>query len=264
MPHVARATAAAGGSAAARRPPLTLVLEASTAHGSVAVVSDNAVVAQIAVATGRSQHEHLMPAVAAVLEQAGIGVADLSRVVCGSGPGSFTSLRIAAAVGKGLVSRAGGPRLASVPSLLLIVAGAADGLADGAYIPSIDALRGERHAALVTVVRDKSAPGPDAHADADADVDADRAAAPVIVMTRPARRLSTEAVHEWARSAGATMIGPECPVRAWPAAIGVLRVWDAVRDADVGSWEPDYGRLAEAEARRVAQASPDRASGASA
>lgn len=225
----------AAGSARTTKPPFTLVIEASTYRASVAVLSETAVVAEVDVATGRAHHEHLMPAVVAVLERAGIGVAALDRVVCGSGPGSFTSLRIAAALGKGLVTRPGGPRLASVPSLLLIVAGAAGQLADGAYVASLDALRGERHAALVTI-----------------EGSAARGGVTRLVIRDAARRLPADAVSAWARAAGATMIGPECAVDAWPVARGVLRVWDAVRDVDLETWEPDYGRLAEAEARRVA------------
>ena len=73
-----------------------------------------------------------------------------------------------------------------------------------------------------------------------------------VVPSGEARRLPDHAVNEWARATGATMIGPGCVVDAWPVARGIVRLWDAIRDADLESWEPDYGRLAEAEARRVA------------
>lgn len=221
---------------AASEPAFTLVLEASTYRASVACISRGVVVAEREVATGRSEHEHSMPAVAAVLDEAGIGVSLLARVVCGAGPGSFTSLRIAAALGKGLASglRSGGPRLASIGSLPLIVAGAAERLDPGPYLASIDALRGERHAALVMLER------------------SDDGVVIRVVPSGESRRLPDHAVSEWARAAGATMIGPGCAVDAWPVARGVVRLWDAIRDADLESWEPDYGRLAEAEARRVA------------
>jgi tRNA threonylcarbamoyladenosine biosynthesis protein TsaB len=221
----------------------TLVLEASTYQASVALLSRTRVIAEREVATGRSEHEHLMPAVAAVLAEAGIGVVELARVVCGAGPGSFTSLRIAAALGKGLASAPGGPALASVPSLPLIVAGAADRLAPGTYLASIDALRGERHAAMVRLERRV----------------AGAAANGVrIVPESEARRLSDTAVNDWARESGATLIGPGCTIEAWPVASGVLLLWDSVCDADLERWEPDYGRLAEAEVRRAAAAA-DRA-----
>ena len=221
---------------AAFEPAVTLVLEASTYRASVACISRGVTVAEREVATGRSEHEHLTPAVAAVLDEAGIGVSSLARVVCGAGPGSFTSLRSAAALGKGLASglRGGGPRLASIGSLPLIVAGAAERLAPGLYLASIDALRGERHAALVMLER------------------SDDGTVIRVVPSGEARRLPDQAVSEWARAAGATMIGPGCAVDAWPVARGVVRLWDAIRDVDLESWEPDYGRLAEAEARRVA------------
>lgn len=217
-----------------------LVLEASTYQASVALVSRTRVIAEREVATGRAEHDHLMPAVAAVLGEAGISVTALARVVCGAGPGSFTSLRIAAALAKGLASAPGGPGLASVPSLPLIVAAAADRLADGTYLASIDALRGERHAALVRLERDGGGGGAG---------DVVR-----IVPASEARRLPEKAVSEWARAAGATMIGPGCKTEVWPAARGVLLLWDDVHDADLESWEPDYGRLAEAEVRRAAVA----------
>lgn len=227
------------GQAQAADTEYTLVLEASTYQASVALVSRTRVIAEREVATGRAEHDHLMPAVAAVLDAAGIGVRALARVVCGAGPGSFTSLRIAAALGKGLASAPGGPGLASVPSLPLIVAAAADRLADGTYLASIDALRGERHAALVRLERGGSAGGGDGVR---------------ITPAGEARRLPEKAVIEWAREAGATMIGPGCKTEAWPAARGVLLLWDHVCDADLESWEPDYGRLAEAEVRRAAVA----------
>src|SRR5579863_989580 len=226
-----------------------LVLEASTYQASVALVAGTRVIAEREVATGRAEHEHLMPAVAAVLDEAGVGGAALDRVGCGAGPGSFTSLRIAAALGKGLASAPGGPRLASVPSLLLIVAGAADRLAAGTYLASIDALRGERHAALVRLERGAGGAGGAGAGGGDG---------VRIVPASAARRLPEKVVGEWAREAGAMMIGPGCAIEAWPAAHGVLLLRDHVSDADLESWEPDYGRLAEAEVRRAAIAA-DRA-----
>jgi tRNA threonylcarbamoyladenosine biosynthesis protein TsaB len=226
--------------AAVNDAPYTLVLEASTYRASVALIGSGAVVAERDVATGRSEHEHLMPAVAAVLEEAGIGVSSLARVVCGAGPGSFTSLRIAAALGKGLASGTRGPRLAALPSLPLIVAGAAERLAAGLYLASIDALRGERHAALVMLERGGGARGAG---------DGMR-----VVPGGDARRLPEHAASEWAQQSGATMIGPGCAIEAWPVARGALLLWDAIQDVDLESWEPDYGRLAEAEVRRAALA----------
>jgi tRNA threonylcarbamoyl adenosine modification protein YeaZ len=80
------------------------------------------------------REERLMPAVAGALADAGIAPNAIDRVVCGAGPGSFTSLRIAGAIAKGLALAAGVP-LIPVSSLLLIVAGAEPQLAPAATWP---------------------------------------------------------------------------------------------------------------------------------
>ena len=49
-----------------------------------------------------AEHERLMPAVAACLDRARVDVDVVTRVVCGAGPGSFTSLRIAGAIARAL------------------------------------------------------------------------------------------------------------------------------------------------------------------
>ena len=64
-----------------------------------------------------------MPAVADVLRRAKLDLGAIDRVVCGAGPGSFTSLRIAGAIAKGIASGLGRP-LFAVPSLALVVGGA--------------------------------------------------------------------------------------------------------------------------------------------
>jgi len=176
-----------------------------------------------------------MPAVAQVLEASGVGVADLERVVCGAGPGSFTSLRIAAAIAKGLTSAGvmtNRRPLASVSSLLLIVATAADRLGVGRYLAMVDALRGECYAALVEL----AAP-------------ADGASLGVQPLAAWRRVPEVEAA-QWARDAGAMIVGPGRAIDAWPEAWGVTRLWPLVVEADPTSWEPEYGRLAEAQVRR--------------
>lgn len=207
----------------------------------------------------RGEHEErMMPALARVLQAAGLGVPEVGRMVCGAGPGSFTSLRIAAAIAKGLVTARAARRLplGSVSSLLLIVAGAADRLDPGSYVATLDALRGERYARLITIAARGNGPSavtrtagePRHRARANA-------APPQIRAVGGWRRLSDAELADWAREAGATVIGPGCPVDAWPDAGGVVRIWDAVMDVDPVSWEPDYGRLAEAQVRLAARAS---------
>jgi tRNA threonylcarbamoyladenosine biosynthesis protein TsaB len=221
--------------ARAQPPRATLVIEASTSRASVVVTDGGTILADLSVAMGRDNDERLMPAVAAALATAQVTVADLARVICGAGPGSFTSLRIAAALAKGLVTGAG-TRLGAVSSLLLIVAGTVDRLEPGQYLAALDALRGERYASLVSV--EDASPSP--------------AAARRIALHGPARRLADAAVKAWAREAGATVIGPGCAIEAWPEARGIVNVPGAsIGDVDLASWEPEYGRLAEAQIRRA-------------
>jgi tRNA threonylcarbamoyladenosine biosynthesis protein TsaB len=231
----------------------SLVIEASTYRASAAVVVGEVVMADTVVAMRGASEERLMPAVAEVLSASGVGVMDLDRVVCGAGPGSFTSLRIAAALAKGLTTAIpnGGPRLAAVSSLLLIVGGAVDRLAPASYVASLDALRGERYATLVTVADPGAADGLDVLGADPGAVDGSGRGLEVRA-SGPTLRRSEAAVAAWAADAGATIIGPGCAVDAWPEARGVTRVWTAVHDVDAARWEPDYGRAAEAAVRRAA------------
>jgi tRNA threonylcarbamoyladenosine biosynthesis protein TsaB len=214
-----------------------LALDASTYRGSVAVIRGMRVLAEAATAMRGTaeQGERLMPAVADVLGRARVRVGDLGAIVCGAGPGSFTSLRIAAAIAKGIAQGADIP-MGAVPSLLLIVAGC-ESLADGRYLASLDALRGERFAAVIEVAR---------RAGQVPELIAGDGAAPALV---PVADLAIRAA-----ALGATAIGPGCAIEAWPEARAVTRVAEAVHRVDPATWEPDYGRRAEAEVRRSAAA----------
>ena len=125
---------------------ITLALDASTYVGSVALLDGARVLAEQSVAMKGAEHERLMPAIVDVLQGGDVQVDDLSRVVCGEGPGSFTSLRIAGAIAKGIASGVGIP-LYAVPSMALIVAGAK--LSVGRYLVVVDALRGEAYVGLM-------------------------------------------------------------------------------------------------------------------
>jgi len=70
-----------------------------------------------------AEHERLMPAIASALTHACVDIDAVGRVVCGAGPGSFTSLRIAGAIAKGIASGVGVP-LFALPSMALIAGGA--------------------------------------------------------------------------------------------------------------------------------------------
>ena len=206
---------------------ITLALEASTYTGSVAVIRDGAVVAERETAMRGVHEERLMPAVADALAAAGVAPNAIDRVVCGEGPGSFTSLRIAGAIAKGLALSANAP-LHAVSSLLLIVAGAEAPLAPGRYAAVLDAMRGDVFACVFSVT--------------DSAISAESATT----------LLPRAALAEFAREHASRPIGPAETSVALPHARGVVKLggsvtWPAA--ADLATWEPNYGRLAEAQVK---------------
>ena len=200
----------------------TLVLESSTYAGSVAVLRGAEVVAERDVEMRGRDEERLMPAVAECVGELTNGLSDVRRVVCGAGPGSFTSLRIAASVAKGICHARGIP-LFDVSSLALIVAGSALAAGGGRFMAALDAMRDE----VFVAVFDAGAEGSIAPA------------TPVRIVARPA-------AEDEARSAAAVLLDGA------PHARNAARMLDAILLAgpvDLGAWEPDYGRAAEAQVK---------------
>jgi tRNA threonylcarbamoyladenosine biosynthesis protein TsaB len=208
---------------------ITLALDASTYGGDVAVLSDSTLLAESAAPMKGAEHERLMPTVAETLKAAGLDVNAIDRVVCGAGPGSFTSLRIAGAIAKGIATGLGRP-LYAVSSMALIVA--ADRRVPGRYLAAIDALRNEFYVALYDVLDDGG-----------------------LVERERARLVAAVDVDALAEEYGATVIGPsarEGAIIASPRARSVLRLEPmlvASGPVDVARWEPAYGRLAEAQVK---------------
>jgi len=204
---------------------ITLAIDASTYAGDVAVLDDARVVADENIAMKGAEEERLMPGVATALERAGMSVRDAERVVCGAGPGSFTSLRIAGSIAKGIAFGVGYP-LFAVPSLALIVASVER--KPGVYMSALDALRGEFYIALY-------------------EVEADGA----VKELEPARVIQTDRLELAASAAQATLVGP-VHGGFTPRARGVARLGDLLAERgpiDLATWEPVYGRLAEAQVK---------------
>ncbi len=207
---------------------LTLALDAAVSTGSVALLDGARVLAERETPMRDAHHERLLPAVAAVLEEGGATVGSLGRMVCGSGPGSFTSLRIAASIAKGFAMGRSLP-LYAVPSLLLTVVGSPASAAGGRFLSVLDAMRGESFAACYEIAGDG---------------DAVEVAPPAIARTSELDALA-------ARFA-ARLIGPGMPIDARPRAAGLARLgrWlERESPVELGGWEPLYGRLAEAQVR---------------
>jgi tRNA threonylcarbamoyladenosine biosynthesis protein TsaB len=214
--------------------PYTLALEGATYEGSVAILRESKLVAErtLTADDGHAQGrggERLMPAVAECISEAGVGRGEIARIVCGSGPGSFTSLRVAGSVAKGLAAGYG-VELYAVSSLLLTVTGAQPSLPIGEYLSVLDAMRGEFFATRIVLRPEGAANQPE-----------------------PPALLSAEQLADLTeRERALRIIGPGQQIDAHPHARGVAPLLAAIIDAgpvDLASWEPDYGRLAEAQVR---------------
>lgn len=206
---------------------LTLALDAAAGPGTIALLRDGVLVAERTVEMRSATEERFFPAVLDVLAATDVHVRDLTRMVAGAGPGSFTALRVVGAIAKGLCEGAGIP-LYGVPSLALLVAGNASAGA-GRYLATLDALRGERYASLVTL-------------------DASGA----VAAHEPLGLVAADEVAARAATLGATLIGPDEVGAAAPHARGAARCADLIAaggPVDLASWEPVYGRLAEAQAK---------------
>ncbi len=222
---------------------MVLALDASTAAASVAVLRGGKVVAARAAAMRGSDAERLMPAVAEALAAAAVPAGGLTAIVCGGGPGSFTSLRIAGAIAKGLATVWDCP-LYAAPSLALYAAAAAP--APGRWLVTLDAMRGERYAALVTLdALDTAAGGISATGYQYLGVLAPeavavRGASPDVTGVLDANGGAPAAVGASAFALGADDGGPR------PGTLALAPV-------DLALWEPDYGRKAEAQVKWEAQ-----------
>lgn len=96
-----------------------LAVDTATETGSVAVVLDGVVLAEIAARVSSLHGETLMPHIERALASAGFGPTDIDLLAVGSGPGSFTGVRIGVATVKGLAIALGRP-VASVRSSRVI------------------------------------------------------------------------------------------------------------------------------------------------
>ena len=121
-----------------------LALDTATPLGSVAIGWPGRILAEVTLGVQVRHSEALLPAISFVLERTSIRQQELSRIIVGAGPGSFTGVRIAAATGKGL-ARALGLPLFAYSSLAALAANAA--VAGEPVCALFDARRNEVYAA---------------------------------------------------------------------------------------------------------------------
>ena len=81
---------------------LILGIETSTPQASVAIGSEQGVVASALVSRGAGPNEFLLPAIRFCLDEAGLGFRNLGGIAVSLGPGLYTGMRIGVATAKAL------------------------------------------------------------------------------------------------------------------------------------------------------------------
>jgi len=114
-----------------------LAIETSTEYCSVALWQDGKINHHGAL-VGQKHSEVLMEMLSALLDEAGVKVAQLDGIAFGSGPGSFTGVRIACSVTQGLAVAAGLP-VVGVSTLLAL----AEASGQTRVVAALDARMGE-------------------------------------------------------------------------------------------------------------------------
>lgn len=114
-----------------------LALETSTEYCSVALWQEGALTSRCEL-VGQKHSELLMPMLDGVLCEAGVKLGELDGIAFGSGPGSFTGVRIACGVTQGLALGANLP-VVSISTLLAL----AEASGKDKVIAALDARMGE-------------------------------------------------------------------------------------------------------------------------
>jgi tRNA threonylcarbamoyladenosine biosynthesis protein TsaB len=125
---------------------VALAIETATDLGSVAVGVAGEVLSEVPVGTRRHAAE-LLPAALEALSLAKAAPADVTQIVVGDGPGSFTGLRIGFATAKAFLRAGENITLHTAPSLCAAAFGAR-ALAQGPVAALYGALRGDVFAAV--------------------------------------------------------------------------------------------------------------------
>jgi tRNA threonylcarbamoyladenosine biosynthesis protein TsaB len=81
---------------------LFLAIESSTNFGSVAVGTESGILAEVGSSVRAGHSSGLLPAADQAIRSVGYRPSDLRGIVVGSGPGSFTGIRISGAMAKGI------------------------------------------------------------------------------------------------------------------------------------------------------------------
>jgi tRNA threonylcarbamoyladenosine biosynthesis protein TsaB len=126
---------------------LILSLDTTSRAGSVAVVRDDAVLADIAGDPATTHGQRLPGDIMRTLDAAGVAVDEIDLLAVAAGPGSFTGLRVGIASMQGLAF-ARGLRIVPISTLEALARDAARTNSGLLIAPWVDAQRGEVYASL--------------------------------------------------------------------------------------------------------------------
>mgnify|MGYP001809527728 FL=1 len=184
-----------------------LAIETATEACSVALRCGDAVLERFEIAP-RRHAELVLPWADELLAEAGIVRSQLDAIAVGIGPGAFTGVRLAVAMGQGLALALERP-LIGISSLQILAAGARGAQPGDGVFASIDARMGEVYAAAFRIHRDGL---PEA-------IDAPQLGSPDIV------RLPDDS-YGWARgtglAAGQGEVGQRLQAQGWRLEPGAL------------------------------------------
>ena len=124
---------------------LVLALDTSTSRGSLALVSNQRLLAEYTLDSPASYLNRLLAGIDFLLQESGHIIKNVSLIAVSQGPGNFTGLRLGLSTAKGLALAIGCPVVA-VNTLDALAANFP--LADGPVCPVIDAKKNEIYAAF--------------------------------------------------------------------------------------------------------------------
>lgn len=220
---------------------ITLAIDSATDRCTVAATDGSRVVERHL--DGARRHAAMILTLTdALLAELAARPRDVQRILTADGPGSFTGLRVSAAVAKGL-AWAGRVEWRTAPSLLIRAMGHLPA-GGGTVLALSDALRGDLYAGCWRIGAGRVALVGDRPRARPADSLAYCGPVDVVVGTVP------EALHEAVEEAtGRRLISG---VESLPSARHLIlldgQFGGTTPVVDAASWEPEYGRPAEAQA----------------
>ncbi len=129
---------------------LILALDTTTSAGSCALVRDGRLVSEAPSDRSTPQAARLPGELAALVDQTGVALQDIDAFAVGTGPGSFTGLRVGIATMQGLSVATGRPLfgVSALDALARIADGGSERTRSARIATWVDAWRGDVYAAL--------------------------------------------------------------------------------------------------------------------